>query len=257
MKLEMPVLGKYGKAIPGSASLNFCESGTQHCETACRHHPESTAKDATRGCYAVTLEQRHDRKELKNKLRRHYKMGPARVVGKAILELQDRVEKGKKPPWIRLSTDGSVPPPEKADALFIRQLRTFLTICRDNDIPVHFPVESYGKRQFYHSKVGDLVCVRVSLQNTQAQWLYKGPCSWVAGTDILSGPNILRRRIDSARFEAKRRYNATGRKSIYCPAIFGGWFLRGPGSKEKRMKMKCGNCVACANPNVDVVYAYH
>ena len=55
------IVGTFGKGIEGSLTVNFGVSGGDNCDTACKHHPQSSASDATRACYAVRAEIRPDR----------------------------------------------------------------------------------------------------------------------------------------------------------------------------------------------------
>jgi hypothetical protein len=52
-KKPPPIIGSFGKGIEGSISINFGVSGGADCDTLCKHHPESVAKDATHLCYAA------------------------------------------------------------------------------------------------------------------------------------------------------------------------------------------------------------
>ena len=96
----------------------------------CAHHPESTAPRPTLACYAVRTERRPDRSQLADKLQRHEGLPPALVIGAALVELQQLVDRGKTPPWVRLSTNGSLPQPAKATKLFLDQLTAFLIFAK-------------------------------------------------------------------------------------------------------------------------------
>ena len=98
------------------------------------------------------------------KLERHEGLPPALVIGAALVELQQLVDRGKAPPWVRLPTNGSLPQPKRATKLFLNQLRTFLAYAKQNGIPVHIPVESHRKAVFYRKHLGHLAIVRESLQ---------------------------------------------------------------------------------------------
>lgn len=271
------ILGKFGKGIERSVSVNFSRSGGRNCARKCRHHPRSTAPKhlRTNACYAVTIEARPDRQPLTAKLARHEEIGAVRVVNQALLELQMMDE---HPPWLRISTGGSVP--ERPGKLLVSALRGLLTYCRDCGIPVHFPVETAAKARRYRAIVGDLCQVRESIQDPKRNNTAEGAVSMVAGADIDSGANIRERRIEAARAMADERRQATGRKTIVCPAIVAGWRLKTTQAKltgarrrqdavdvarlsnevEQRKasagKSKCGACKACAL-DCDIVYPLH
>jgi hypothetical protein len=254
MKSKRKVLGSFSKAADGSVSVNHGVSGGPDCDSDCAHHPESTAPNPTRACYAARTEKRPDRRQLAEKLRRHQGLPPALLIGAALVELRQLVERGKTPPWIRLSTNGSLPKPKNASPLFLSQLRAFLAYAKDQGIPVHIPVESKRKARFYRKAIGNLAVVRESLQGLDAVETADGPVSLVAGADI-RGRNIRRRRVEAARNLAKRRREATGRKCIVCPAVVVSFFYRS--DPDRRAKAKCGRCTACAEAHVDIVYPLH
>lgn len=253
--LSSNVLGKFGKGVPGAVSINFGVSGGPSCETTCAHHPESEAKNPTRACYAARVENRPDRKTLFAKLLRHDALPPARIMGKALYELQRLVARGKTPTWIRFSTNGSLPKPRNADRLFLKQLRTFLLFAKQHDIPVHIPVESRRKVNFYRKHVGDLAVIRLSLQHRAGLSRTEGAVSITGGTEITSGRQIRERRIEASRELAKVRTKATGRKCVVCPAVVVSFRHRQ--DKERQAKAKCGNCTACSETHIDIIYPLH
>lgn len=276
------VLGSFSKGADGSVSINFGTSGGSNCSKRCIHHPDSKRANATRKCYAAAVERRADRVQLHEKLKRHERMTAARLCGAALLELQRMERQGKLPPWVRFSTNGSLPMPSSAGNLFLIQLRSLVQWIVDRGIPVHLPVESHDKAEFYREAIGDLVTVRESLQTPGSHTTAQGAVSWVAGADI-TGKNIRARRIERARQEAKERREATGRKAVVCPAVCNGWKLKtaqsqasgalrkhGESSPEHNETLaqvqnatvaasnaKCGNCIACSLPSVDIVYPLH
>jgi len=249
------VLGSFSKGTAGAVSVNFGVSGGIHCDTACVHHPESRAADPTGACYAVRTEKRPDRGQLAAKLQRHENLPPALIVGAALVELRRLVERGKTPPWIRLSTNGSLPQPENATKLFLGQLRAFLTYAKRHRIPVHIPVETHRKAQFYRQHVGNLAVVRESLQRAKDIGTTAGPVAFTAGAGITKGKDIRKRRIAAARDLAKARTEKTGRKCIVCPAVVISFVHRL--QPDRIAKAKCGNCTACAQPHADIVYPLH
>lgn len=248
------ILGTFGKGIDGSITVNFGVSGGKHCDTRCKHHPESTAADATRACYAVRAEQRPDRQQLAAKLQRHETIPAALVCGRALLEIQELELRGKRIPWLRISTNGSLPQPEtvRGSKLFRSQFRALLQHCQQSGIPVHIPVETALKRRFYDALVGDLVTIRESAQT--ANRFYRAPCavSFTAG----NSSQTRAERVETARQVAARRRLSTGRKSIVCPAVLNSFAAkRNPALKNDRAK--CGACTACSAAEVDVVYPLH
>lgn len=249
-KVSLPtgsVLGTFGKGVPNSIAINFSWSGGPNCDEGC-------AQLRSGDCYAIDLEKRGDRKAVSDKLHRHALTPPAILVGKALLELQTLVAKGYKIPWVRISTGGSLPKPENASPLFVSQLRAFLKYAIAQGALVHLPVESPEKAQFYRSIVGDFVTVRESLQSTEAITSTPGAVSCVVGTNIRTGSNIRARRVDAAKHAARMRRQSTGRNTIVCPAITAGWQKR---AGKRQSKILCGQCTACANPSIDVIYPFH
>lgn len=244
------VLGTFSKAAHG-LSLNFNVSGGANCATACPHHPDSTAPDADRACYAVFLENRPDRGALLTKLQRAGMMRPHEVVGKALLELIDLEQRGKLPDWLRISTDGSVPNQSDCYALFIDQLRALLAWCRQHGVRVHFPVETESKARFYRRAVGDLVTIRESAVSRKRFLRASEASSAVAG----SAGTKYEERIQAARKLAEEKRD-TGARCIVCPAVVAGFRQRMKNGR-KNPRAKCGPCDACSRDGVHVVYPLH
>ena len=246
------VLGTYGKALHG-LSLNFDVSAGPNCDTGCPHHPQSTAPDEeqTNRCYAVILEARPDRSQLLAKLQRNGKLEPHELVARALLELQNLEQRGKLPDWLRFSTDGSVPNPDRVTALFITQLRALLSWCRSHCVRVHFPVETKEKAQFYRRSVGDLVIIRESAVSHVRFLQASEASSAVAGE--FGTP--YRARIEAARSLAAEKRDR-GARCIVCPAVVAGFKARMKNGR-KNDRAKCGPCDACARDGVHVVYPLH
>lgn len=266
MHRELPVLGTFSKGVDGAVSLNFGVSGGAHCDRSCRHHP-----DREGNCYAVAVELRDDRKGLAAKLARHEISDPARLVGRAMIELH-RLMLRRAVPWFRFSTNGSLPQPStvRGDRRFASLLRELCGMLRGAAVPVHLPVETAEKADFYRGIVGDLVVVRESIQtpcmtpDTIAHHaIPTGPASFTAGEDVGPGPNKLRRILDAAAAAARAWSARTGRRCIVCPAVrvsFLSKYFNGMGKADKaqwRKRNKCGSCTACANPLVDICYPAH
>ncbi len=248
------IIGSFGKALDGSISINFGTSGGTNCDPGCVHHPRSTAENATRACYAKRAELRPDRSQLAAKLRRHAVTHPATVCNRAILEIQGRLAKGQQVPWLRISTNGSLPQPEKVRGHkgFAAALRALVDLCRKHGIPCHIPVETWAKARFYRGLLGDLAVVRESAQSARRFVRASGAVSTVAGCSDQSRIE----RVETARSVALERRTATGRKTVVCPAVLNSFAARRDPSK-KHPRAKCGACVACAMADVDVVYPLH
>jgi hypothetical protein len=249
------ILGGFGKGVDGSVSINFGTSAGKNCSKRCRHRSDYKGPGATGACYAEAIEKRPDRTQLLAKLKRHDKMPAAIVCGAALSELQALELRGIVPPWVRFSTAGSLPMPGDVTNAFRTQLRALVSWLVYYNIPVHLPIETNGKAEFYRSIVGDLVCVRESLQRVGSHKTAVGAVSWVAGDDIITGKAIFLRRIERARAECKERTAGTGRKAIVCPAIVAS-FKQRLGADHNPLA-KCGSCTACAVSTIDVCYPKH
>jgi len=273
------ILGTFSKAIDGSVSLNFSVSGGRNCSKRCNLHPENPYSTSDVECYAVGVEKRPDRIQLRDKLERHQQMPASRVCGMALLELQRLEERGKLPPWFRFSSAGSLPMPGRASPVFIRQLRALVRWLVERGVKIHLPLESPSKVAFYREAIGDLVTIRESLQAAGSHLTTDGAVSAVAGSDITTGGNIRERRIEAARTMARERREATGRKTIVCPAVVAGFRLKTAQARasaaqragrdaapllaileqkrEAAGRSKCGGCVACSLSGCDVIYPAH
>jgi hypothetical protein len=274
------VFGGFSKGVRGALALNFGRSGGANCATSCRHHPIHFSAGAERAgedgeCYAIVVERRADRVQLANKLERHESLPASTIVGRALVELDAIVRRGIVPPWMRISTNGAVPPPAvaRADRRFLPLLRQFLSACRRAGSPVHFPVESAEKAAFYREHVGDLVTIRESIQTANmcpatiaSHPVPSGPVSFTAGEDVGAGPNKRARIIAAAAAAAAAWARRTGRRTIVCPAVRVSFLARtkaGRGARTKeqveqwRAGAKCGSCTACAEQYFDIVYPAH
>lgn len=249
------VIGSFGKGVDGSVSINFGVSGGRTCSKRCRHHPGSKRRNKTGACYAAKLEKRHDRQQLAAKLLRHDAMPAWKICGIAMIELQDMESRGKLPPWVRFSTNGSLPMPGDVSSLFRSQLRALVIWLTSRGVPVHLPIETHEKADFYRGIVGDIVTVRESLQDTGSHKTTSGPVSWVAGSTI-HGKNTFRRRVQAARDECRERIQAAGRKAIVCPAVVASFLARMKDGTVNE-KAKCGSCNACSLAHIDICYPMH
>jgi hypothetical protein len=274
------VLGSFGKGVPNSASVNFGLSGGANCERSCRHHPEHAHAIANPAdaCYAWILEKRHDRAQLRDKLARHERLPASIIAQRAHMELEREALYDKAPrPWIRFSTDGSLPSRKKAirDSRFRAAFRRLIefAVSRSGRDRIHLPVETAAKASFYREIVGDIVTVRESLQTPNmcadtiaAHRIPAGPVSFTAGENEPAGPNRRLRVLAAAAAAAAAWAQRTGRKTIVCPAVRVSFlsrlkaYRRGRSAEqiaEWRAGAKCGSCRACALAHVDVVYPAH
>jgi hypothetical protein len=269
------VLGTFSKGATGAVSINFGLSGGANCATSCRHHPihYSGSGDNAGKCYAVVVESRADRVQLRDKLARHETLPASTIVGRALVELSRLKIHGKTlPPWVRISANGAVPAPAAAlaDRRFLPLLRELLAFCRTNGIPVHFPVETAEKAAFYTAHVGDIVTIRESIQThnmmpcTIADHARPaGAASFTAGEDVGRGSHKRKRILAAAVAAAAAWSKRTGRKTIVCPAVRVSFLSRYKNGKTReenaawRDSAKCGNCTACAQSHIDIVYPAH
>lgn len=274
------VLGSFSKGIDRSCSINFGLSGGANCDLSCRHHPEHdhAKQNPADACYAFILEARGDRAQLANKLGRHEKLPASRVCDRALHELQREALHGLAPrPWVRFSTNGSLPKRKKAmaDTRFRERFRALVQYCADRSgrDRIHIPVESPSKARFYRELVGDIATVRESLQTpnmcpaTIAEHaIPAGPVSFTAGEFEPAGPGRRLRVLAAATAAAAAWASRTGRKTIVCPAVRVSFLARLKAYRrgrtdeqvnEWRSRAKCGSCTACALGHIDVVYPAH
>ena len=248
--MSRPIVGSFGKALDGSLSINFGYSAGPDCEQACLHHPKSTAKNPTNACYAFRSELRPDRSQLAAKLARHQRTRPETICNKALLEIVTLQTKGKTIPWVRISTNGSVPRPSKVTDRFKEAFCRLLEHCKSAGIPVHLPVETAAKARFYRSLVGGLAVVRESAVSRRRFLETKYPVSFTA-----DGESRIES-VELARQLAADRREKSGRKCVVCPAVLNSFAARrNPAMKNERAK--CGACVACAASTTDIVYPKH
>ena len=238
----LPVLSEFSKGCPGSVAVNFSTSGGCNCDKACRFHPESVHPDATYSCYAARAE-RTTRPEAHTRYQRHERLGAAAVAAAAKVGLQ---KKRTRVPWLRISAFGSVPMPKDAKPAFLAQMHEIFAWTASHGVKVHFPVESLKKTVFYRKHFPTIV-VRQSCQTLSEFMHADGPSAYTAGTPAMTRVQ----RVWAAKYVARQRAKKSGRKTVLCPAIVASW--ANPG----QTKAKCGNCTACAEHNVDVVYCLH
>lgn len=251
------VFNSFGKGTDLSVALNFGSSSGANCCVSCRHHQQSTADNPTFACYSTTSEKM--RPTVRRSLIAKEAGSSLAFLAIAYQQMQDLYafldSRGLKLDWLRISAAGSVPSPdqipEHEKKRFATILRMMLKLCADRGTKVHFPVESHQKQEYYSSIVGHLASVRLSLQDRDSELLNSSPCSFVVGEQINSrnSRSVRKDRVALARSRAKERYLATGRKTIVCPAITSTW--------AKGKKIRCGECPACGNEDIDVIYPLH
>jgi hypothetical protein len=252
-----PVLGRFDKSVAGGMSVNFGMSAGKHCDVGCRYHPENPKSDAAGRCYAIRSEHRFDRVQLLAKLMRHENADPTLIARRALAELQVVYAGGNKVPWFRISTNGSVPQPSECTRDFRKAFVELLEFCDKMNIPVHLPVETRRKYRYYKKLVGSLCVVRLSAGSEKDFIVAKEPVSFVGGHMLWPGTKkrmTRPERVEESKRLAKLRMDHTGRKTVVCPAVADYYLNHRPHAESKA---KCGNCVACAVPDVDVVYPVH
>ena len=240
-----PILGMFSKATKGAKAFNYGSSAGPDCDKCCPHHPESIsahAKSADTLCYAWKVERRHDRQQLQNKLHRHQLTNREHLTALAMAEV-DKIK--SVIPWFRFSAFGSVPslPPSN--------FRQLCQLLEQRNTPLHLPVESVAKTLRYRKELKGLkVAVRRSCGSVRSfvrSSIRANPLSVVAGTMQQSPSDRI---VESKRVAAMRT-KRTKRKTVVCPAV--ATIMTG----NRSSKAKCGNCVACANPDIDIVYPVH
>lgn len=251
------VFNSFGKGTDMSVALNFGSSSGVNCSTSCRHHQQSIAENPTFACYSTTSEKM--RPTVRRSLVAKEDNSPLAFIALAYQQLQDLYlfldSRGLRLDWLRISAAGSVPSPDQIPhherKRFATILRMMFRLCADRGTKIHFPVESPEKQQYYSSIVGELATVRLSLQDTDSELSNTAPCSFVVGDEVNSrnSRSVRKDRVAIARSRAKERYLSTGRKTIVCPAITSTW--------AKGRKIRCGECPACGNEDIDVIYPLH
>ena len=240
-----PVLGGFGKGTPGSVALNYARSGGGNCSRGCPYHPETDspfAADTDARCYAASCEMRPDRKPLAAKLERHETAGGDEVSERAYAEA--RAHRFRFP-WFRFSAFGSVPDAVPAD------LVRLVGSLADAGTPIHLPIEDPDRVDRYREALPDSVAVRLSVPIADPAWMeIPGPISTVAG----SMDTAPLERLAAAKLAARARRDATGRRAVVCPAVASSTYRR---RGRAVAAVKCGDCVACADPSTDIVYPAH
>ena len=234
----MSVLGTFSKGIKEAVSLNFCESGGKYCSKQCQHHPINKGS-----CYSIRFEHCYPSygKHLKNK----EKMLPLHILREARKEFLKKAEKIR---WFRFSVSGSIPPLGSVSNGFKKELKEFVNILKANKVPIHIPVETKSKAVSYTKLLGKSAVVRWSCKKKEQFLSYDEACSYVSGMNIITGKNILKRRLIEAKLVVKEKNlinkcRKSGRTAFVCAA--------------QSVGSKCGKCILCSLPLVDVVYMKH
>ncbi len=230
-----PSLGEFSKGVTGSVTLNFSESGGDHCDPSCMALQLGV-------CYAVGVERLKPSVQTSGERKRQ--MGFAALCRAYAAKLAKLSAKsgGEPLPWVRISSFGSVPNrPLLADevAAFVGMVRAIPA-----GTPIHFPVETAEKAARFRAIAHAFnlpYTVRESLQNDSAP---AGPASRV----VYGAPGTTKReRLEAAIAIAK----ASKGSARVCPAI-ASTILKSP------RKIKCGECKLCSRADVEtVLYPQH
>lgn len=252
-KNAKPVLGEFSKGVPGSVSCNFGLSAGKYCDTSCAYHPENEKSKQAGRCYAIRIEQRHDRQYLRQKLERHEDRDPGDICEQALEEMKKLYANGQTVPWFRFSTGGSVPKPSQVTKKFLVTFIELLDWLDARNIPIHLPVESDKKFRFYRKLVGTRCVIRRSAHDKRAFVSATYPVSFVVGTLDMT----RKERVAAAKVVAAEHADKTGRKSIVCPAVAASYLHWTSKSRETNQKAKCGSCTCCSQAGIDVVFPLH
>ena len=255
------VFSSFTKGDDGSFSLNFGRSSGENCDVGCQHHKNSIHSDPTFACYSSTSE--FQRASVRSFLDDQEGRGALQTLGLAMIHFGELLafaqnnEETVDITWLRFSSAGSAPPEDKIPIhekkRYEKLLRQFVVRVLSHGIKVHFPVESQAKWEYYNRLIGDLITIRLSNQTDDQFLSTPVPSSRVVGKEITTKTHpgkVFVERIKLAKQIAKQRYENTGRKTIVCPAIVSTF-------EKREKKILCGNCTACANRNLDVIYPLH
>ncbi len=223
-------LGSFSKAIDGSVSLNFSESGGSNCDNSC--------KMKAKGCYAIHTEKMKPSVATSGERKR------VQGVVQTCLDYINQLERLRDNtiPWIRFSTFGSV-----QDTLTQTQKAVFTKLLIECDRVgehIHFPVETEKKRKLYQSlcdAAGLQIVVRISAQTLTKykRYLKQG----IAASIVFSTGDNKKQRLVNAEIFAHET------KTIVCPAV--------KSTILKQDKVKCGDCIACSVPSLNIIYPQH
>ncbi len=224
--------GTFSKGIEAAEAFNFSESAGPNCSTACQQLIDGK-------CYAENLEKHRSNIALSGERKRV--QGVIQTCMDYISELtrlRDDVI-----PWIRISSFGSVP-----NSLTPAQAAVFTEFLKESarvGERVHFPVETENKRSLYQSLVDEAgldTVVRVSLQKLSLFEKYYN--SETPFSLVWKHGKTLSQRIANAQEFAKAHDRV-----IVCPSI--------QTKANKGKAAKCGNCTACSDKNMVIIYPEH
>jgi len=225
-----------GKLVDDSIALSFSESAKQNCDD-CR---------LWKACYASRLERIY--KDLRLKLRRHFRNGGTWVVNRAIAQMGDSPIR-----WARMSVDGSLPNRWRFNArewsMFVKRLRVLVRAAMERGAKWHVPVESSGKARSYRVALEGLgVVVRRTSQSARfgAVLRQDDHRAWVVAERIHKGhvSSAEKKRNVCEAYRLAKVAREAGVSTVVCGAIAG--------------DTKCGQCTACAEPLVELIlYPFH
>ena len=124
------VIGTFGKGIQGSVTVNFSQSGGEHCDDSCSLKGN--------GCYACTTERMKPSINV-NLIRKESN----KENYLAVLASEKAIAKLSNAPWVRFSAFGSIYKPDSITPEMFQHLREIASALDHNK--VHFPVETFKK----------------------------------------------------------------------------------------------------------------
>lgn len=230
----MKVLSRFKKGIKKSAALSYNRSALKNCSDSCRMKKLGL-------CYAENGPETIYPNYIK-KLKRHELISPAKLNQFALEQLKSLTI---KPEWFRFSVSGSVPPKWRHRS-WDKFLVTLISLCRyliSIGCDIHFPVEDAKKANDLRKAFNDAglrIVVRRTIQsNYRDVLLSKDHTAFVVGVNPYEK---LKNKQESKILAQLLR--SKGKRTVICPAIIG--------------SAKCGQCIACADSNVDtVLYPLH
>ena len=230
-----PSLGTFSKAVPNSIALNFSESGGVNCSAKC----EALKKGV---CYAVHTEKMKPSIQVSGQRKRE--VGFTNLCRAYKAQIQKRLAKGERIPWIRFSTFGSVPnrrlTPKELEAV-ADMVESF-----PQGVPVHFPVETKEKAERFRAIAVAFDLNLVIRESCQSDARMRSKDHIGQSSRIVFKGATKRERLDNAKAIAKSLPSAR-----VCPAI-ASTILRRP------KPIKCGQCTLCAQPQIKtILYPQH
>jgi len=230
-----PTLGTFSKAMDGAIALNFAESGGANCSTKCE-----ALKICL--CYAVPTEKMKPSIQVSGQRKRE--AGFANLCHAYKAQIQKRVAKGEKIPWIRFSTFGSVPNRKLTSV----ELEAFADMVQSfpAGVPVHFPVETREKADRFRAIAVAFDLPIVIRESCQSDARMRSEDNTGQSSRIVFKGATKRERLANAITLARTLPNAR-----VCPAI-ASTILRRP------KPIKCGQCTLCAQAGIKtILYPQH